>query len=90
MVELFNDPEFEKYRVKEIEEGVILLKEVYNGKESMDYFRGAMDMLKRVLNVPPRLIPPGSSQKDQADILKAKAFDAFEVKMMRKFTEDVD
>jgi hypothetical protein len=51
-----------------------------------DYFFGAMEMLKRIINLPVKLIPAGNeSQKKQVEILKAKAFDAFETKMIRKF-----
>lgn len=87
-MDLFNDPEFEKYRVKEITEGVNLLREVVKG-QSPDYFRGAMDMLKRIINIPILLIPgTNESQRAQAEMLKAKAFDAFEVKMIRKFVQE--
>lgn len=83
MPEIFNDPEFEKYRVLEIEEGVNILKDAVNGA-SADYFKGAMDMLKRVMSIPVKMAPEGS-QKEQAKSLKAKAFSTFEAKMIRKF-----
>jgi hypothetical protein len=87
-VDLLNDPEFEKYRVKEIEEGVLMLRSVINGNSS-DYFKGAMDMLRRIINVPTVMIPRNNeSQRLQADTLKAKAFDVFEAKMIRKFAQE--
>ncbi len=86
MPEIFNDPEFEKYRVMEIEEGTLFLKVVSNS--SSDYFRGAMDMLKRIINLPIKMVPKGSSQEEQAEVLKAKAFDAFEAKMIRRFVQE--
>ncbi len=87
-MDLLNDPEFEKYRVKEIEEGVLMLRSVINGNSS-DYFKGAMDMLRRIINVPTVMIPRNNeSQRLQADTLKAKAFDVFEAKMIRKFAQE--
>ncbi len=88
MPEIFNDPEFEKYRVLEIEEGVLILRELALSlpNPSPDYFRGAIYMLKRIINLPMKMVPvENQSQKKQAEILKAKAFDTFEAKMMRKF-----
>lgn len=85
MPEIFNDPEFEKYRVLEIEEGVLMLREMIK-EESPEYFRGAMEMLQRIMTIPMKMVSPSSEpQKIQAKILKYKAFDTFEVKMMRKF-----
>ena len=91
MPEIFNDPEFESYRVKEIEEGVLVLKELSNSlpNPSSDYFKGAMYMLKRIINLPVKMVPvENKSQKEQAEDLKAKAFAVFEVKMMRGFLEE--
>ncbi len=93
MPEIFNDPEFESYRVKEIEEGVQFLKDaLYNTKfvnYSPEYFKGAMEMLKHIINLPMRMIPEGNeSQKKQAESLRAKAFAIFEAKMMRGFLEE--
>lgn len=85
MPEIFNDPEFEKYRVKEIEEGVLFLREMIN-KSSPEYFAGSMDMLRRIMSLPLKMVPlENQSQKKQAEILRARAFDTFESKMMRKF-----
>lgn len=86
-MDLLNDLEFQAYRVKEIEEGVLFLRKVSD--YGSDYFKGAMDMLKAVINLPTKLIPPtNESQKVQAEILKARAFDAFEAKMMRRFVQE--
>jgi len=85
MVDLFNDPEFEKYREMEIEEGIQALRQ-FMMDGSSEYLRGSMDMLKRIIKVPMKIIPTNNeSQKQQAEILAAKAFDAFEAKIMRKF-----
>ncbi len=87
-MDLFNDPEFEKYRIKEIEEGILMLHSITNG-QSPDYFHGAMAMLRRIIALPVKLIPKeNESQRVQAETLKARAFDAFEVKMMRKFVQE--
>lgn len=88
-MDLFNDPEFEKYRVKEIEEGVHFLSDIVQNRESMEYFRGSMAMLKRIINLPISMIPPeNKSQQEQAKVLKSKAFDLFEAKMIRKFVQE--
>ena len=88
MPEIFNDPEFEKYLMLQIEEGVNLLRDVVNSDKSPEYFRGAMTMLRKTMSVPTKMVPAGSSQKDQADMLRAKAFAAFEAKMIRKFVQE--
>ena len=88
MPEIFNDPEFEQYRVLEIEEGVRALGELLQD-ENPERFTGAMDMLKRIINLPIKMVPANNeSQKEQAKMLKARAFSVFEVRMMRRFLEE--
>lgn len=88
-MDLFKDPEFEKYRIREIEAGVGFLKMMFQGDYTPDTFRGAMAMLKVIINLPLDMIPESNeSQRDQARLLRAKAFDAFEVKMMRRFIQE--
>lgn len=91
MPEIFNDLEFEGYRVKEIEEGVLFLREVLNGSSNPEYFKGAVEMLRRIINLPLKMVPfENKSQREQAEFLKAKAFDVFEAKTIRKFVENND
>jgi hypothetical protein len=67
---------------------VAFLRKIGDGVPS-DYFLGAMGMLKSIINLPMKLIPNGNdSQKKQVEVLKAKAFDLFETKMIRRFVEE--
>jgi len=90
MPEIFNDPEFEKYRILEIEEGVLMLREFLSfapkSAVNSDYVQGAMEMLRRIMNLPLKMVPENNeSQKEQAKALKVKAFATFETKMLRRF-----
>ena len=89
-MDLLNDQQFLEYRVKEIEEGVLVLRQLYlfNVDKRPDMFLGAMEMLRRIINLPEKMIPEDSSQKEQAKILKAKGLAVFESRMMRIFLEE--
>ncbi len=80
--------EFESYRQLEIREGVRILKGIENDKDSPDFFRGAMAMLKAIINLPGKLAGAESEdQQKQAEILKIKALDYFEAKMLRSYLD---
>ena len=84
-MDLFNDPEFEKYRALEIEEGISFLRSV-DSDASSDYFKGAMAMLKRIVKLPIKMIPPENiSQKEQAKTLINRAYAVFETKMIKHY-----
>ena len=83
------DESFEPYRALEIKEGVIFLKKLHIGKENPDYFRGAIDMLKAIINLPAKLAGQESEdQQKQAEVLKIKALDLFEAKMVRSYLDE--
>lgn len=86
-MEIFSDSEFERYRVAELEEGLSVLKMALDNPNP-EYLKGAMDMLKRVINLPPKLVPKeNESRRIQAQALKAKAIAVFESKLLRMFVE---
>jgi len=87
MLEIFDDHQFQEYRVKEIEEGIQFLRDMPN--KPPEYFYGAMDMLRKILSVPLKMVPENNNARmEQAKTLKAKALAAFESKMLRRFLED--
>jgi hypothetical protein len=86
---LLFDESLEIYRQLEIKEGVKALKQIENGKEGPDYFRGAMAMLRSIINLPAKLAGAESEdQRKQAEVLKLKALDLFEAKMVRSYLEE--
>jgi len=89
-MDLLNDQQFLEYRVKEIEEGVNILRQVGRASDwKPDFFLGAMEMLKRIINLPEKMIPEEShSQREQAKMLKAKGVSLFESRMLRRFLEE--
>lgn len=88
MAELFND-DFLRYRALEIEEGVQVLREFSKGSVSVDHYMGAMNMLKRIVNLPKKLV-----EGDDKDQIKAahetiqKALNLFERTMVRRSIEE--
>jgi hypothetical protein len=87
-VDLFNEPEFEKYRVLEMEAGADFIKSFMNGKHSGDYIDGAMDMLRRIVSVPTKMITEDNeSQQDQAEMLKEKAIAVVQGNLLKRFME---
>ena len=88
---------WESYRQLEIKEGVSFLKKLEAGNESPDYFRGAMGMLRAIINLPVKMA--GAAQDDdkaddadsrtkQAEVLKIKAMDYFEARMVRSYLDE--
>jgi len=86
---LLFDESFESYRQLEIKEGVKALKDVENRDKSMEWLNGAMWMLKRIINLPEKLAGQESEdQQKQAEVLKIKALDLFEAKMVRSYLDE--
>ena len=75
--------EFTAYRTAEVEKGTTILRQVMNGKESADYLRGAMHMLKAIVNLPGDLAQTKEA-KDRAQILRDRMLAEVEGKLMRK------
>ncbi len=83
------DESFEQYRQLEIKAGVQALKDLSNRDKSADWFHGALWMLKRIIDLPAKLAGEESEdQQKQAEILKIKALDLFEVKMVRSYLDE--
>jgi hypothetical protein len=94
---LFNE-DFEPYRQLEIKEGILFLKKLENGKEGPDYYRGAMEMLRAIINLPGKMAgaQPGDNETGgdadsrikQAEVMKIKALDYFEARMVRSYLDE--
>ena len=83
---LLND-DFRAYRKKELEEGLILVRELLDGKTTPDYAKGVLDMLKRII-----LIPKGftmtDKQRKKVDLLVLKDYDEFHFGLVKRFLDE--
>ena len=90
MLDLFLE-EFQDYRTKEAELGAKVFHQMILGNVSTEYLKGAVDMLKKVINLPVDLASgPGATkeQKERAQVLAVTMLDALEAKMMRRSLSD--
>jgi len=74
--------EVEDYRLKEIEEAASFITEIWKEGHTPDYFRGAMDILERILHLPKSLCE--KSEKEFVKELVAQDFKRLEVNLLRK------
>lgn len=85
---LFNE-DLSKYRAYEMVEGVEVLRLLENETISLDYYKGAMFMLKKIISLPKKLAD--RKDKDQIllanDLMKA-SLKAFESLMLHKGLDD--
>jgi len=86
MQSLINDPSVAKYRRYEIEEGAKIVEELLKDSLNVDFVRGALFMLKKVLHLPIRW---GKSKetKEAAHNMVARDLKEFHAKYMRLFLE---
>jgi len=83
---LFMD-EFAIYRQKEIEEAVIIANEVFKSSLSPDYVRGAMFMIKRILQIPKALAQTDEA-KEKAEAMIEKDFKEFQARFVKVMYEE--
>ena len=76
--------EFAAYRLAEVEEGTTVLRQLASGTVSPDYFKGAAQMLRMIINLPVKMAK-GTEAEERAALLRDKMLGEFEAKMMRKF-----
>lgn len=79
---LFNE-DLEEYRRREIEEAVLFAGELYRGKIEPEYFKGAMEMLKRIVMIPAKMAR-SDEEKKRAEMLVAQALDEYSGRMAKK------
>ena len=77
-----NWAELQDYRLKEIEEGASFIADIWKDRESPEYFRGAMDMLDRILHIPKSLCEP--TEKEFVSDMVAQDFKRVEMSLLRK------
>lgn len=87
MAELFNE-DFVRYRALEMEEGVAVLRELEKKAVTPDFYLGAMNMLKRIINLPGKLAEDDDEQKRLAREQILKALNLFERTMVRRSIEE--
>ena len=76
--------EFAEYRQMEVEEGTAFLRQCAAGTASPEFFQGAMQMLRSIINLPVKAAKTKEAQ-ERAEMLRDKMLGEFEAKMMRKF-----
>ena len=83
MSDLLFSEDLEEYRKREIEEAVSYVFELYRGNITQDYFMGAMETLKKIVRLPAKMART-PEEKQQAEILIAKALDDYGGKLAKK------
>ena len=86
MTDEYFSEEFESYRKLEIEKGINVLHGVISGMNTPDFMKGAMWMLKAIINLPEDMAKTKEA-KERAAFLKGKMLGEFEAGMIRKFLE---
>ena len=89
MAKLIFNEDLTEYRTLEMMEGAKILKLLEQDKVSVDYYRGAMAMLKKIIELPRTL----ADKKDEGQIeiannLIKRGFAEFEKQLMRKALDD--
>jgi len=89
MLKIVFDEELVDYRALEIQEGVYVLRELEKGTKSPEFYLGAMHMLKRIVQLPAKMVSKEDKQQVAlARDLQTKALIQFEKLMMRELLAD--
>jgi len=83
---LFND-DFRAYRKKELEEGLMLIRELLDGKCTPDYVKGVLDMLKKIILLP-KNFAMSDKQRKKVDLLIAKDYDELHFGLVKRFLDE--
>lgn len=86
MQSLINDPSVAKYRQYEIEEGAKIAEELLKDALNVDFVRGNLHMLKKLLHLP-RKWGKSKESKEAAQNMVARDLKEFHSKYMRLFLE---
>ena len=86
MQSLITDPSVAKYRQFEIEEGAKITQELLKDALNVDFVRGNLHMLKKLLHLP-RKWGKGKESKEAADNMVKRDLKEFHSKYMRLFLE---
>ena len=86
MQSLITDPSVAKYRQMEIAEGAKLVEELLKDSLNVDFVRGNLHMLKKLLQLP-RKFAKGKESKEMADNMVKRDLKEFSAKYMRIFLE---
>lgn len=86
MQSLINDPSVAKYRQYEIEEGAKVIGELLKDSPNVDFARGALFMLKKLLYLPGRWGKNEETKEAARNMIK-RDLKEFTAKYMRLFLE---
>jgi len=79
--------ELREYRVLEMEKATKFLRQTISGHESYDYFKGAVAMLKDIINIPAEMAKT-AEEREIAAKLTNEMYSLFEAKLARRLIED--
>lgn len=83
----FTSEELIEYRTLELITAIPFIKELLKSDSNPDYVRGAMAMLKKIMQMPV-ILSKSEEQREIAKILTMKAMELFEKKLLRSVIED--
>ena len=86
MQSLINNPDVSRYRQYEIEEGAKIVEELLKDNLNVDFVRGALYMLKKLLTLP-RKWSKGKESREAADNMVKRDLKEFTAKYMKLFLE---
>ena len=86
MQSLINNPDVSRYRQYEIEEGAKIVEELLKDSLNVDFVRGNLHMLKKLLTLP-RKWGKGKDSREAADNMVKRDLKEFTSKYMRLFLE---
>ncbi len=75
-------PEFSEYRQDEMKLGAEFIGEIWKGKSNIDYVNGALDMLRRIINLPKSLAGT-QEEKELASAIIGRDMKSIETKLLR-------
>jgi len=81
-----NWDELFEYRKKEIELAVSIISDILKNKHSPDYFKGAMEMFKKILMLPKSMCQ--EEEKEYIEDMVAREFAAVSIDLLRRVVRD--
>jgi hypothetical protein len=87
MSDLLFSEDLEEYRKIEIEEALVFVGELYRQNIEPEYFKGAMEMLKRIIRIPLKMAK-SLEEKKRAELMIAQAIDDYASRLVKKILLD--
>ena len=89
--DLLLSEDFQEFVKAMVQEGHVATRMLLDGNVTPEYFKGAMEMFRRMVKSPLRYADAGNEeQQTMAGLIVKKAFSEFEAKLMRGYSIDKD